>query len=46
MPRDDARSTKEATTDHIFETFQEGWDYEGRLRATLKHFGEWRRRKG
>ena len=23
---------------HIFETFHEGWDYELRLRATLKHF--------
>lgn len=23
---------------HIFETFHEGWDYEERLRATLKHY--------
>lgn len=23
---------------HIFETFHEGWDYEARLRATLRHF--------
>jgi len=27
---------------HIFETFHEGWDYESRLRATLKHFVAWR----
>ncbi len=26
---------------HIFETFHVGWDYEERLRATLKHFKEW-----
>jgi hypothetical protein len=31
---------------HIFETFHEGWDYEARLRATLQHFREWKRRKG
>jgi hypothetical protein len=30
---------------HIFETFHEGWDYESRLRATLKHFNEWKRKK-
>jgi hypothetical protein len=24
---------------HVFETFHEGWDYEDRLRATLRHFG-------
>lgn len=23
---------------HVFETFHEGWDYEARLRAVLKHF--------
>ena len=28
---------------HIFETFHEGWDYEDRLRATLKHFEGWKR---
>jgi hypothetical protein len=28
---------------HIFETFHEGWDYEERLRATLKHFERLRR---
>jgi hypothetical protein len=28
---------------HIFETFHEGWDYDARLRATLKHFREWKR---
>ena len=31
---------------HIFETFHEGWDYAARLRATLKHFREWKRRNG
>jgi hypothetical protein len=30
---------------HIFETFHEGWDYEACLRATLKRFHEWKRRK-
>jgi len=29
---------------HLFETFHEGWDYDSRLRATLKHFREWKRR--
>ena len=29
---------------HIFETFHEGWNYDARLRATLKHFREWKRR--
>lgn len=24
---------------HVFETFHEGWDYEPRLKAVLKHFG-------
>jgi hypothetical protein len=23
---------------HIFKTFHEGWDYEARLEATLRHF--------
>ncbi len=30
---------------HLFETFHEGWDHEARLRATLKHFREWKRRR-
>ncbi len=29
---------------HVFETFHEGWDFEERLRATLKHFTGWRKR--
>lgn len=29
---------------HIFETFHEGWDYEERLRATLKHFKAWKKK--
>jgi hypothetical protein len=29
---------------HIFETFHEGWDYEARLRATLRQFREWGKR--
>lgn len=29
---------------HIFETFHEGWDYEERLRAVLKHFRVWKGR--
>jgi hypothetical protein len=29
---------------HIFETFHEGWDYDARLRATLRHFRQWKRR--
>jgi hypothetical protein len=29
---------------HIFETFHEGWDYEERLRDTLRHFTDWRKR--
>ncbi|TAH35593.1 MAG: hypothetical protein EYC70_13125 [Planctomycetota bacterium] len=29
---------------HIFETFHEGWDYDARLRATLEHFRDWKRR--
>ncbi len=27
---------------HIFETFHEGWDFEERLRATLRHFRHWK----
>lgn len=30
---------------HIFETFHEGWDYAHRLKATLKHFREWKKRR-
>ena len=29
---------------HIFETFHEGWDYEERLKATIKHFNAWSKR--
>lgn len=29
---------------HIFETFHEGWDYQPRLDAVLKHFDDWARR--
>lgn len=29
---------------HIFETFHEGWDYEGGLRATLAHYESWKRK--
>jgi hypothetical protein len=32
----------EAQLSHIFETFHEGWAYETRLRATLKHYAEWK----
>ncbi|MBM3476639.1 MAG: hypothetical protein FJX75_25480 [Armatimonadetes bacterium] len=28
---------------HVFETFHEGWDYELRLKAVLRHFGKWAR---
>ena len=27
---------------HVFETFHEGWDYEGRLGGVLAHFRRWR----
>ncbi len=30
---------------HIFETFHEGWDHEERLRATLRHYRTWRRKR-
>jgi hypothetical protein len=26
----------------LFETFHEGWDFQGRLRATLQHFTAWK----
>jgi hypothetical protein len=26
---------------HIFETFHEGWDYQGRLDAVLRHYRRW-----
>jgi len=26
---------------HIFETFHEGWDYQARLKTTLKHYRAW-----
>ena len=29
---------------HIFETFHVGWDYQGRLDATLLHFRAWNSR--
>lgn len=29
---------------HVFETFHEGWDYDVRLRATLRHFRAWKPR--
>jgi hypothetical protein len=29
---------------HLFETFHEGWDYEPRLSAVLKHFRTWERK--
>jgi len=32
----------EAQLIHIFETFHEGWDYEARLKAVLRHFRVWR----
>jgi hypothetical protein len=31
----------EAHLVHLFETFHEGWDYESRLKAVLKHFHTW-----
>lgn len=30
---------------HVFETFHEGWDYQGRLDAVLRHFRDWRGRR-
>jgi len=32
----------EAQLIHIFETFHEGWDYETRLKAVLRHFRAWK----
>jgi len=32
----------EAQLVHIFETFHEAWDYEERLRETLRHYHAWR----
>jgi hypothetical protein len=29
---------------HVFETFHEGWDYDARLRATVRHYREWKKR--
>lgn len=34
----------EAHLVHVFETFHEGWDYQDRLGATLRHFAAWRGR--
>lgn len=31
---------------HLFETFHEGWDYQDRLEATLKHFHAWGKKPG
>lgn len=35
---------KEKQLIHIFETFHVGWDYEERLRVTLKHFKAWKKK--
>jgi hypothetical protein len=29
---------------HIFETFHEGWDYEQRMKETLRHYRAWKGR--
>ncbi|MCS6954547.1 MAG: hypothetical protein NZM33_17030, partial [Bryobacteraceae bacterium] len=34
----------EAQLVHVFETFHEGWDYERRLQAVLKHYRLWSHR--
>ena len=34
----------EAQLVHIFETFHEGWDYQARLDAVLRHFKDWQNR--
>ena len=34
----------EAHVRHIFETFHEGWDYQGRLGSVLHFFGLWQQR--
>lgn len=33
---------KKSQLTHIFETFHVGWDYHPRLKATLKHFDNWK----
>ena len=30
---------------HVYETFHEGWDYQGRLDGVRRHFDEWRTRR-
>jgi hypothetical protein len=35
----------ESQLTHIFETFHEGWDYADRLKATLKHFHAWEKKR-
>ena len=35
----------EAHVRHIFETFHEGWDYQGRLDAVLRFYGQWKERR-
>jgi hypothetical protein len=35
----------ESQLTHIFETFHEGWDYADRLKATLKHFHNWSKKR-
>ena len=35
----------EAQLVHVFETFHEGWDYQDRLDAVLRHFRNWRGRE-
>ncbi len=35
----------ESQLTHIFETFHEGWNYGDRLKATLKHFRIWQRKR-
>ncbi len=38
-------SLSESQLTHIFETFHEGWDYADRLKATLKHFHAWEKKR-
>jgi Eco57I restriction-modification methylase len=35
----------ESQLGHIFETFHAGWDYADRLKATLKHFHGWEKKR-
>jgi hypothetical protein len=35
----------EAHVRHIFETFHEGWDYQGRLDAVLRFYRQWESRR-